>query len=161
VTDEHLAYPRDRYPYNSSARFNLQHAHLFATDLDASIEFWTTWFDGVVVWDNEFAGSRNVFMKVGIGALHFYDQEPRDLGKNAVHHLGVEVVGLEDLYSRMQEAGLDVGKPIRVTNGSKYFMFMAPDNVLLELFEPGDGRDPVVRDYYGMPDPDQPTAAQH
>ncbi len=75
---------------------------------------------------------------------------PRDLGRNAVHHLGIQVVGLEDLYARMEQAGLDLRNPIRVTGGSKYFMLAAPDNVLLELFEPGAGREPEARAYYGF-----------
>ncbi|MBS9536110.1 VOC family protein [Mycobacterium sp. M1] len=142
----------DRYPYGSTNRFHLQHVHLFASDLDASIEFYRRWFDGEVVWDGEFAGVRNVFMKIGIGALHFYEQPPRDRGRSAVNHLGIQVVGLEDLYARMEAAGLHMGKPIRDGGGSRYFMFEAPDGVLLELFEPGTGPAAVIHDYFGIPD---------
>lgn len=149
-----LEYPRERYPHDSPARFHLQHAHLLSHDLDAAVDFWTRWFDADVKWDGDYAGSRNVFMKIGIGALHFYEQPPKDEGKGAIHHLGVQVVGIEDLYERMEAAGLDMGpKPgIRSSEGSKYFMFMAPDNILLELFEVSAGRDKAVLDYYGMPE---------
>src|SRR5574338_1402915 len=131
----------ERYPYGSGARFHLQHVHMFATDLDATVDFYRRWFDGEVMWDGGYAGSRNVFMKIGIGALHFYEQPPHEHGRSAVHHLGIQVVGLEDLYARMEAAGLDMGKPIRDSGGSRYFMFKAPDDVLLELFEPGAGRE--------------------
>ena len=141
----------ERFPYGSSRRYHLQHIHLFASDLDKSITFYTTWFDGEVAWDGAYAGSRNVFMKIGVGALHFYEQQPRDLGRNAVHHLGIQVVGLEDLYDRMGNAGIELRKPIQDSNGSKYFMLEAPDGVLLELFEPGADREKEARNYYGFP----------
>ena len=31
-----------------------------------------------------------------------------------------------------------------------YFMLGGPDNVLIEVFEPGVSREQVVRDYYGF-----------
>ena len=52
-------------------------------------------------------------MKIGIGAMHLYDQPPRDIGKNAIHHLGMQVVGLAELYERMMAAGLNIPNPIR------------------------------------------------
>lgn len=154
MTEQQLDYPESRYPYGSSARFHMHHAHLFASDVDKTIEFYKTWFDAEVAWDGGYAGSRNVFLKIGIGAIHLYDQPPKDTGRGSVHHLGFQVVGLEDLHRRMTEAGLDMGPNpnIREANGSKYFMFMAPDNVLLELFEIGPERDQAAREYYGMPD---------
>ena len=138
-----------RYPYERTQRYHLQHIHLFAQDLDASIAFYQRWFDAEVMWDGDYGGARNVFVKVGIGALHFYEQAPRDLGRNAFHHLGMQVVGLPDLYERMQAAGLHLPNPIRESGGGGYFMVQAPDQVLIECFEPGPGRDPKVLAYYG------------
>jgi hypothetical protein len=37
-------------------------------------------------------------MKIGLGALHFYEQPPKALGKNAVHHLGMQVEDLGELH---------------------------------------------------------------
>ena len=97
------------------------------------------------------AGARNVFMKIGIGAIHLYDQQPRGEGRNAVHHLGMQVVGLEELYARMKAAGLHVPNPIRrFDDGGGYFMLGAPDGVVIEVFEPGPLREPAVRQYYGF-----------
>lgn len=144
------AIPSPATPYGRSDRYHLQHVHLFATDLDASIAFYRDWFDGHVTWDGDYGGARNVFMKIGIGALHFYEQPPRDLGRNAVHHLGMQVVGLRDLYDRMQAAGLHLPNPVREHQGGGYFMVAAPDNVLIEVFEPGPSRDPRVLAYYGL-----------
>lgn len=138
------------YPYSSTQRYHLQHTHVFASDIDRTIAFYRTWFDAEVIWDGDYAGARNVFMKIGIGAMHLYDQAPRDLGRNAVHHLGMQVVGLDDLYDRMVAAGVVVRNPIRRSGGSGYFMLEAPDGVLLEVFEPGPQRDPEVRLYYGF-----------
>ncbi|MGH7462576.1 MAG: VOC family protein, partial [Longimicrobiales bacterium] len=103
-----------------------------------------------VMWDGSYGGSRNVFMRIGIGALHFYSQPQRDQGRNAIHHLGMQVVGLEELYERMKADGIVFRNPIRKADGSSYIMLEAPDGVLWELFEPGIGRDRTVLRYYGL-----------
>jgi catechol 2,3-dioxygenase-like lactoylglutathione lyase family enzyme len=142
--------PEDwRYPYGSLARFHLQHTHLFASDIEATIAFYKTWFDAEVAWDGVYAEARNVFMKIGIGAIHLYDQAPRDRGRNAVHHLGMQVVGLDELHRRMASAGLGV-RDVKRSGGSGYFMLEAPDGVLIEVFEPGTQREDAVRTYYGF-----------
>jgi len=138
-----------RHPYGSEKRYHLQHVHLFAQDLEQSIRFYQQWFDAEVMWDGDYGGARNVFMKIGIGALHFYEQPPRELRRNAVHHLGIQVVGLQDLYDRMKAAGVHLPNPIRESGGGGYFMVQAPDQVLIEAFEPGAQRDPAVLSYYG------------
>ncbi len=145
-----------RYPYGRTQRYHLQHVHLFASDVEATIAFYRTWFDAEVIWDGGYAGARNVFMKIGIGALHLYDQPPRDLGKNVVHHLGMQVVGLDDLYARMKAAGLSIPNPIRRSGSGDggYFMLGGPDNVLIELFEVGRSRDVAVQRYYGFDEGD-------
>ena len=160
VVDE--ARPDWIYPYgDSNRRFHLQHVHLFASNLDASVKFYEYWFDAKVIYDGETAGARNVFMKIGIGALHFYDQPPKGLGKNAVHHLGMQVVGLDELYNRMKDEGLNLPNPIRrfgrQANSGGYFMLEAPDGVLLEVFEPGISKFEAVRDYYGFAEASPPS----
>ena len=151
------AHDRDRpspaRPYGRDDRYHLQHVHLFASDVDATIAFYAKWFDARVVWDGDYGGARNVFIKIGIGAMHLYEQPPRDLGRNAVHHLGFQVVGLRELYERMKAAGIDLPNPIREHQGGGYFMVKAPDDVLLEVFEPGPSRDRRVLDYYGLGTP--------
>lgn len=140
-----------QYPYGTKQRYHLQHVHLFASDVDATIDFYKKWFDAEVMWDGDVAGARNVFIKVGIGALHLYDQLPRGEGKNAVHHLGMQVVGIDELYDRMKAAGLHIPNSIRrLGGGGGYFMLGAPDGVVIEVFEPGKLREPVVRSYYGF-----------
>lgn len=124
-----------------AARFH--HAHLFASDLDATLQFYEQWFDAVVAADYEFAGARNVMVKIGSGMLNFYDQAPRHSGKNAVHHLGFQVDDLGDLVERMTAAGFDFRSPIRELPELDYLMVEAPDGVLLEVFE-----------YKGSPDGD-------
>lgn len=142
--------PGPEHPYGREERSHLQHVHLFASDIDETIAFYARWFDARVVWDGEYGGARNVFVKIGIGAMHLYDQPPRDLGCNAVHHLGFQVVGLRDLYERMKAAGVALPNPIREHQGGGYFMVKAPDDVLLEVFEPGPTRDRKVAEYYGL-----------
>lgn len=142
--------PSPSHPYGLEDRYHLQHIHLFASDIDATIAFYTKWFDARVAWDGDYAGVRNVFMKIGIGAMHLYEQTPHDLGRNAVHHLGMQVVGLKDLYQRMKAAGVHLPNPVREHFGGGYFMVKAPDDVLLEVFEAGASRDPSAREYYGL-----------
>lgn len=124
-----------------ASRFH--HAHLFASDLAATLRFYERWFDAKVVADHEFAGSRNVMVQVGTGMLNFYDQAPKDTGRNAVHHLGFQVDDLADLAARMTNAGLELRSTVRELPELDYLMLEAPDGVLLELFE-----------YKGSPDGD-------
>ncbi|MEO1659281.1 MAG: VOC family protein [Pseudomonadota bacterium] len=117
---------------------NLHHVHLFASDIDATISFWASHFRGEVVHDLEFAGARNVFLRVGSGRIHLYDQPPRE-GKGVVHHLGIETDELEDQVVRLQTAGVSVS-PLKTEVSGSYAMAEAPDGLLLELFQP----DPVT-----------------
>ena len=117
------------------SRMRLHHVHLFATDLDQSIAFYTRSFGGEVLADETFAGARNVMMRIGDGRLNFYDQPPPGHGRNAVHHLGIQVEDLQALVDRMTADGYAFRKPIQGVPGSRYTMAEAPDGVLLELFE--------------------------
>ena len=112
------------------------HAHLFAADLDATLDFWRRWFDAAILYDGAAAGARNVFVDVGGGRLHFYDQPPRDHGRNAVHHLGIRVESLKALVERMREGDVAFRSSIREHATFRYVMREAPDGVLLEPFEP-------------------------
>jgi catechol 2,3-dioxygenase-like lactoylglutathione lyase family enzyme len=115
---------------------DFHHAHLFATDLDASLAFYRRWFGAEVAWDGVFAGVRNVFVRIGTGRLHFYDQPPRAHGRGAVHHLGLRVHGLDALSERLRDGGVALRSDIRRHPEGSYLMVEAPDGVLLELFEP-------------------------
>ncbi len=133
----------DQQQASAPGTCDFHHAHLFASDLDAAIAFYRRWFGAEVAWDGIFAGSRNVFLRIGSGRLHFYAQPPRDHGRNAVHHLGIRVRELEALVDRMREGGVKITSAIRRHLEGTYLMLEAPDGVLLELFEP----DPA-----GLPD---------
>ena len=116
-----------------ASRFH--HAHLFASDLSETLGFYERWFDAEVVADHTFAGARNIMVRVGTGMLNFYDQAPRERGRNAVHHLGFQVDDLADLTNRMKLAGLELRSEIRELPELDYLMIEGPDGVLLELFE--------------------------
>jgi catechol 2,3-dioxygenase-like lactoylglutathione lyase family enzyme len=115
--------------------FDLHHAHIFAGDIDATIAWWSRHFDGRVLRDEVLAGARNVFLGVGSGRIHIYDQPPRDGGRGAIHHLGIKVTGLRDAWARLQAAGVTSRQGLREFEGWRYVMVAAPDDVLLELFE--------------------------
>ena len=62
---------------------HIHHVHIFSSDLAKSIEFYQKAFGGEAVLDVTVAGARNVFMKIGGGRLHFYDQPPKYSGRGA------------------------------------------------------------------------------
>jgi len=114
---------------------DLHHAHIFASDIEATVDWWTRHLGARVLYDGAMAGSRNVFLAVGHGRLNIYDQPPRDQGRGPVHHLGVRVPGLRRAWADMQARGLTSPGGLREQAGWRYVMVAAPDGVLLELFE--------------------------
>ena len=122
---------------------SLHHTHLFASDVDRSIAFWRDHFGAVVLVDTEFAGARNVFMRVGEGRLHLYDQAPKHRGAGTVHHLGIETDELDALVARLKVAGVSVTDVRRHAEGD-YAMAEGPDGLLLELFLPHAERLPAA-----------------
>lgn len=128
---------------------HVHHVHVFTEDIDATIRWWTQMLGGEVAYDGEFGGSRNVFMRVGDGRIHFYDQRPRDKGKGAVHHVGIRTDDLRALRDHLTEQGIELRSDIREFGSWRYLMCMAPDNVLLELFEvERDGLDAELASYF-------------
>ncbi len=122
---------------------SLHHTHLFASDVDRSIAFWRDHFGAVVVLDTVFAGARNVFMRIGEGRLHLYDQAPKHVGAGTVHHLGIETDELDALVARLKVAGVSVTDVRRHAEGD-YAMAEGPDGLLLELFQPHAERLPAA-----------------
>ncbi len=114
---------------------HVHHVHLFASDIEKSLAFYQTFFGGVVVLDMEVAGARNIFMKVGTGRIHFYDQPPKSQGPGGIHHFGIQTDDVERDYQIMKSAGVGLRKPVTDLGYMKYIMVPAPDNVLIELFE--------------------------
>lgn len=122
---------------------SLHHTHLFASDVDGSVAFWRDHFGAVVVMDTAFAGARNVFMRIGEGRLHLYDQAPKHVGAGTVHHLGIETDELDALVARLKAAGVSVTDVRRHAEGD-YAMAEGPDGLLLELFQPHGERLPAA-----------------
>ncbi len=114
---------------------SLQHCHLFASNIDKSINFYQEMFEAEIVFDSEVAGVRNVMISIGKGIINFYDQPPKDSGRGAVHHLGFETDDLEALVKHMETKGHEFRKPITDLGGLKYTMVAGPDNMLIELFQ--------------------------
>lgn len=115
-------------------RVSLDHAHIFASDVAATIGFFESMLGARVVWDEEAAGVRNVRLRVGRGFVQLYDQPPKG-GQGVVHHLGIETDDLDQLVASMKAAGFAIRNPIRELPKFRYVMIAGPDNLLLELFE--------------------------
>ncbi len=116
-------------------RVGLDHAHLFASDVAATVAFFRDMFDASVVWDEEAAGARNVRLRVGNAFLQIYDQPPRRPRGGAIHHLGIETDDLDALVARMRARGFVFRKPVRDLPKFRYVMVAGPDDLLIELFE--------------------------
>lgn len=114
---------------------HVHHVHLFAADIEKSLTFYNHFFSGEIVLDMEVAGARNVFMKVGSGRIHFYDQPAKVAGPGSIHHFGIQTDDVERDYQRMKSEGVDFSKNVVDLVYMKYIMVPAPDKVLIELFE--------------------------
>ena len=116
-------------------RVSFDHAHIFASDLSATVDYFVRMFDAVVIWDEEAAGARNVRLAIGRGFLHVYEQTPKASGGGVVHHLGMETDDLDALVARMKANGAAVRNPIRDHAKFRYVMVAGPDGLLIELFQ--------------------------
>jgi hypothetical protein len=83
----------------------------------------------------DLAGARNVFMRIGKGRIHFYDQPPRFSGRGSIHHFGIQTDHLEGMVQRLKSKGVVFNKDITDVGFWKYVMVPAPDDILIELFE--------------------------
>ena len=116
----------------------LDHVHIFASNLSATVEFFRTMFDATVVWDDQAAGVRNVRLALGKAFVQVYDQAPKGPRGGAMHHLGVETDDLDALVSKMKSRGFQFRNPIREEPTFRYVMISAPDDLLMELFQVRD-----------------------
>jgi catechol 2,3-dioxygenase-like lactoylglutathione lyase family enzyme len=114
---------------------HIHHVHIFASDLNNSIKFYEENFGGEVVLDMELAGARNVFMKVGNGRIHFYDQSPKFSGRGSIHHFGIQTDHIEGVIAKLKSNRVVFTKAITDAGFWKYIMVPAPDDILIELFE--------------------------
>jgi catechol 2,3-dioxygenase-like lactoylglutathione lyase family enzyme len=114
---------------------HIHHVHIFASDINKTIEFYENCFDGKIVLDMDLAGARNVFMRIGKGRIHFYDQPPRFSGRGSIHHFGIQTDHLEGMVQRLKSKGVVFNKDITDVGFWKYVMVPAPDDILIELFE--------------------------
>jgi catechol 2,3-dioxygenase-like lactoylglutathione lyase family enzyme len=129
---------------------DLHHAHVFASDVDETIRWWSTMLGAEVAYDGVLAGARNVFLKIGRGRLHVYDQGPRDTGQGPIHHLGIRTDDLARVVAHMRAQGATFRSEIREFGNWRYIMVTAPDEVLLELFAfDVDALEPALASYFG------------
>ena len=116
-------------------RVQLQHTHIFATDIEATLRFWQDMFGARVLFDTEIAGARNVMIAIGSGRINIYDQPPQEGKGGAYHHLGIQTDDLPALIEHMKSQGFQFQGHVSDYGYMKYIMAMAPDNILLELFQ--------------------------
>ena len=128
---------------------HVHHVHLFASDIEKSLAFYRDAFDGKVVLDENMAGARNVFMRVGSGRIHFYDQPPLFSGRGSIHHFGIQTDDINGIVEKLKTMNVPFKKGITDLGVWKYIMVPAPDNVLIELFQVDKNTIPKdMRDYF-------------
>jgi len=113
---------------------HVHHVHLFASDIEKSLTFYRDAFDGKVVLDENMAGARNVFMRVGMGRIHFYDQAPSFSGRGSIHHFGIQTDDINGAVEKLKAMNVPLTKGITDIGVWKYIMVPAPDNVLINSF---------------------------
>jgi catechol 2,3-dioxygenase-like lactoylglutathione lyase family enzyme len=114
---------------------HIHHVHILASDIEKSIKFYQEFFGGKVILDAELAGARNVFIKIGNGRLHLYDQPPKNPGKGSIHHFGIQTDDIEEVVSKLISGGVVLKKGISDLGFWRYIMVPAPDEILIELFK--------------------------
>jgi catechol 2,3-dioxygenase-like lactoylglutathione lyase family enzyme len=114
---------------------HIHHVHILASDIEKSIKFYQEFFGGRVILDAELAGARNVFIKIGNGRLHLYDQPPKSPGKGSIHHFGIQTDDIEEVVSKLISGGVVLKKDISDLGFWRYIMVPAPDEILIELFQ--------------------------
>jgi catechol 2,3-dioxygenase-like lactoylglutathione lyase family enzyme len=128
---------------------HVHHVHLFASELDKSLAFYQEFFGGEIILDMEVTGARNIFMKIGSGRIHFYDQPPKMTGRGSIHHFAIQTDDVERDYQQMKAKGVEFNKTVIELGYMKYIMVPAPDNVLIELFEVNKAALPAeYQDYF-------------
>jgi catechol 2,3-dioxygenase-like lactoylglutathione lyase family enzyme len=113
----------------------LHHTHIFASDMDRTLKFWQEMLGAEILIDQEIAGARNVMITIGSGRLSIYDQPPQEGRGGAYHHLGIQTDDLDALIKHMRGRGFQFQNDIKDFGVGRYLMAMAPDDILLELFE--------------------------
>lgn len=113
----------------------LHHIHIFASDIQATLGFWKNMFGAQVLFDMEIAGARNVMIAIGLGRINIYDQPPRDGNGGAYHHLGIQTDDLDALVEHMKGQGFQFQGQVREHGYLRYIMAMAPDKILVEIFQ--------------------------
>jgi len=127
---------------------HVHHVHIFASDINKSIKFYEEFFEGKVILDSELAGARNIFMKIGHGRLHFYDQPPKNSGRGSIHHFGIQTDNIEEVVDELRAGGVALRKGITDLGFWKYVMVPAPDDILIELFQVDKSKLPPIFDEY-------------
>jgi catechol 2,3-dioxygenase-like lactoylglutathione lyase family enzyme len=128
---------------------HVHHVHLFASDIGKSLAFYRDAFGGKVILDEDMAGARNVFMRVGTGRIHFYDQSPSLSGRGSIHHFGIQTDDIDGVVEKLKALGVSFTKGIKDIGVWKYIMVPAPDDVLIELFQVNKDAIPKeYRDYF-------------
>jgi catechol 2,3-dioxygenase-like lactoylglutathione lyase family enzyme len=86
-------------------RISIDHAHSFASNRAATVEFFQSMLGASVVWDEVVAGARVIRLQIGRGFVEVYDQTPKAPRGGAFHHLGIETDDLAGLVRTMTSRG--------------------------------------------------------
>ena len=94
---------------------HVHHVHLFASDIEKSLAFYRDAFGGKVVLDENMAGARNVFMRVGTGRIHFYDQVPSFSGRGSIHHFGIQTDDINGVLEKLKAMNVPFKRALQIS----------------------------------------------
>ena len=128
--------------------YSINHVHIRSLDPRASASWYEKYFNAKILWEREvMPGTVTVSMEVGgpvrlnISSKPVGSSDERsvaELNRLGLEHFGFNVLDLESELERLEGDGVRVVLPLTaVPTGSRLAYIEGPDDVLIELVQPG------------------------
>ncbi|MCL2124186.1 MAG: VOC family protein [Desulfovibrionaceae bacterium] len=116
----------------------LEHIHVYCTQLEPMIAFWTKAFDAQVTLRRKFGNDDGAVINVGPVPL-FIQQTNAEAGKSgavAYDHVGLRVVDIEaSLKQALAVPGAKLHRGIQPAGAAKTAFVTGPEGILIELVQ--------------------------
>ena len=113
----------------------INHVSISASDLDASVRFYTEVFGMERVASPTFPGQRVAWLRLGEQQLHLFE---REVAAPQFHHLGLDVDDFEAVYLKVRELAMSDDSTfaegvIELPGGEAQMYLRDPDGNLIEV----------------------------